>query len=264
MRLTVLGSGTFLPDDQRHSPAHLVETEDATLLLDCGFGTVHGFDRHRIAWRGITHVALTHFHMDHVGDLAPLLFALRHSVGPTREEPLVVLGPPKMEGFMARLADAHGSFVTDPGFPLEIVELVGNADWADPQGRFLLRAHPTPHTEMSLAYRVESGLESLGYTGDTGPSEELAHFLKGVALLVAECSLPDPPALLTHLSPRSLADMAGRISPDLLVVSHLYPPLRPHSLPRLLKEAGYTREMVVALDGMRVNVSGGRAALESP
>ena len=262
MRLTVLGSGTLLPDDHRHSPAHLVEVGSASLLLDCGPGTVHGFDRHRVAWRAITHLALTHFHTDHVGDVAPLLFALRHGVRPPREEPLFVLGPAGVAGFMGRLAAAHGDFVTDPGFPVEIVELDGGGVWEDPGGRFRLGAHATPHTDASLAYRVETPEGALGYTGDTGPSDELGRFLRGVALLLAECSVADPPAILTHLSPRSLVALAGAIEPRLLVVTHLYPPLRHHRLPDLLRDAGYAGELLVAMDGTRIEISGGNAVLE--
>jgi ribonuclease BN (tRNA processing enzyme) len=261
MNVTVLGSGTLLPSEQHRSPAHLVEAGDARLLLDCGSGTLHGFDRHRVAWRRITHVAISHYHTDHVGDLAPLLFALKHGVRPPREEPLHLLGPPGFRAFVQRLAAAYGGYVTDPGFPLHVVEL-GRADvWEDPEGRFTLRCHGTPHTEESVAYRVSHADGDVAYTGDTGPSEALGDFFAGVELLIAECSLEDPPSMDTHLSPATLAAVAGRAGPDLLVVTHLYPPLRPHRIPQLLEAAGYAGKLVVAQDGTRVVVGEGRARL---
>jgi len=261
MRYTVLGSGTLLPDDRHHSPAHLVETASVRLLLDCGSGTLHGFDRHRVAWRGITHLAISHFHTDHVGDLAPLLFALRHGVRPGREAPLHLLGPPGTRGLVERLAGAHGDFVTDPGFPLEVVELPRAGRWEDPRGGFLLHTHPTPHTRESIAYRVEAGGETVGYTGDTGPSDELGAFFRGASLLVSECSLADPPELDTHLSPRSVARLAREASPDLLLLTHVYPPLRPHKVPGLVREAGWEGRVEVAMDGTVVEASGGNAVL---
>jgi len=262
MRFTVLGSGTLLPDHRRHSAAHLVEAEDARLLLDCGFGTVHGFDRHRVGWRGLTHVALTHFHADHFADLAPLLFALRHGVRPEREDPLVILGPAGVRERVERLAAAYGDFVLDPGFPVEVVELSAPASWEDPGGRFRLSAHPTPHTDVSVAYRVdaEDGAAA-GYTGDTGPSEKLGEFFAGVRLLVSECSLADPPSLDTHLSPAGVAELARAVSPDLLLLTHLYPPLRPHRVPKLVQGAGYAGRVLVAEDGTSVEVGEGRAEL---
>jgi ribonuclease BN (tRNA processing enzyme) len=262
VKVTVLGSGTLLPDDRRHSPAHLVETDELLLLLDCGSGTVHGFDRHRVSWRRITHIAVSHFHTDHVGDLAPLIFALKHGVRPPRDAPLVLLGPTGLRAFLRNLAAAHGPFVQEPGFPVEVVELDGDGGrWADPTGRVTLAWHPTPHTEASLAYRVETGEGAVGYSGDTGPSEGVAAFLSGVALLIAECSLEDPPSMDTHLSPATLARLATRAAPDLLLVTHLYPPLRPHRVPEQVRAAGYEGPVVVAQDGTTVEVRGGRARL---
>jgi len=263
LRLTVLGSGTLLPDDQRRSPCHFIEAGDARLLLDCGSGALHGFDRHRVPWRTLTHLALTHFHTDHVGDLAPLLFALRHGVRPEREEPFVLLGPPGLHAFLGHLSAAHGDFIARPGFPLQVVELPRSGHWEEPGGAFLLRVHPTPHTESSVAYRVERGGASVGYTGDTGPSDALGAFLSGAELLVAECGVDDPPPVESHLSPRTVAELARRVAPQLLVLTHLYPPLRPHKVAALVRAAGYDGEVVVALDGTSVDVGAGWAVLRA-
>jgi ribonuclease BN (tRNA processing enzyme) len=261
MRLTVLGSGTLLPDPHHHSPSHWLEDGDLRLLLDCGSGALHGLARERLWWKGLSHVALTHFHTDHVGDLAPLLFALKHGVRPPREEPLVILGPDGLEAHLDALARAHGPYVREPGFPVEVVELAPGDRWAEPRGRFTLAAHATPHTSSSLAYRVETAAGTLGYTGDTGPSAELGRFFRGVDALIAECSLADPPELDNHLSPKSLVELASAAEPGLLVVTHLYPPLRPHKLPDLLREAGYEGELVVARDGTAVEIGDGVARL---
>jgi ribonuclease BN (tRNA processing enzyme) len=196
-----------------------------------------------------------------VGDLAPLLFALRHGVRPGREEPLLILGPSGLAAHMDALAQAHGVYVREPGFPVEVVELTPGGRWVDPAGRCTLRAHATPHTSSSLAYRVETAAGALGYTGDTGPSGELGTFFGGVHALVAECSLADPAAMDAHLSPRSLAVLAQAAAPALLVVTHLYPPLRPHKLPGLLRAAGYAGPTVVARDGTTVEIAEGAARL---
>jgi phosphoribosyl 1,2-cyclic phosphodiesterase len=189
------------------------------------------------------------------------MFALKHGIRPAREEPLVLLGPKGLRAFLGKLAEAHGAFVTEPGFPVEVVELEESGRWQDPAGRLALAWHPTPHTDTSLAYRVEASQGDVGYTGDTGPSDAVADFLSSAALLIAECSLEDPPSMDTHLSPRTLGRMAIRAAPDLLLVTHLYPPLRAHRIPELLRSAGYPGEALVAQDGMAVEVSGGSARL---
>lgn len=259
MRVTILGSGTLLPDDRHRSPAHFVAAGELGLLLDCGSGTVHGLARERLSWKGISHVALTHFHTDHVGDLAPLLFAFRHGIRPERREPLSLLGPRGLADHLEALARAHGSYVTQPGFPLDVVELGHGAAWSDPGRGLTLRAHATPHTKASLAYRVETDEGTVGYTGDTGPSEPLGGFFRGVPLLIAECSLADPPAIDSHLSPVSVAALARAAEPGLLVLTHLYPPLRPARLPDLIRDAGYGGPLAVARDGTAIEITAGTA-----
>jgi ribonuclease Z len=261
MRLTVLGSGTLLPDPKHTSPAHWVEHGDLRLLLDCGPGALHALARERVWWKAVSHVALTHFHTDHVGDLAPLLFALRHGVRPPRVEPLTILGPRGLEDHLDALVRAHGKYVREPGFPVRVVELGAGERWVDPEGLCTLDTHATPHTAASLAYRVETASGVLGYTGDTGPSAELGAFFRGAHALVAECSLADPAEMDAHLSPRSLVELARAAEPGLLVVTHLYPPLRPHKLPDLLRAAGYEGPLVVARDGTAVEIEDGAPRL---
>ncbi|HZD06311.1 MAG TPA: ribonuclease Z [Longimicrobiales bacterium] len=264
MRLTVLGSGTLVPDDRRRSPAHLVEDDGVRLLLDCGAGTVHGFQRHGVDWAGVTHVALSHYHTDHVGDFAAFLFALKWGVRPPREAALTVLGPPGLLRFLDALAEAFGASVSDPGFPLEVVELPPHGSWEDPVGGLRLRTHPTRHTEASAAWRVEVRSGAVGYTGDTGPAAGLEAFFAGVDVLIAECSFPDPPPMDTHLTPRGVAEVARGADPGLVLLTHLYPMLDAAAAPALVRAAGFAGRVATAWDGTVVEADGGEARLVVP
>lgn len=257
MHLTILGSGTLIPDDDRRSAAHLLESGPSRLLLDCGAGTLHGFPRHRVPWRELTHLAITHFHNDHTGDVPALLFALKHGVRPPRERALTLLGPPGLREVLRAMSRAFGDHVGDPGFPVEVVELARQDVWEDP-GALRIACHPTNHTDASVCYRVDGPEGAIGYTGDTGPDAEAAAFLAGCDVLVAECSLPDPPPMDTHLTPGTVADFAALARPGLLVLTHLYPPLDPSEVPDLVRRAGYGGDVVVGRDGTRVQVVRGR------
>ncbi len=263
MRVTILGSGTLLPDPCRNSAGHCVQTGGATILLDCGAGVVRSLLRYGIRWQDLTHIALSHFHTDHVGDLPPLLFALCHGLEKEREEPLWILGPPGLSTLLDRLAEAYGEYVLEPGFPLRLRELPRDGSWSDPGGRFRLYTHPTIHTDESVAYRLESGHGVMAYTGDTGPSTTLAEFLTGAALLIAECSIPDPPEIATHLSPDGVAEMARIAGPDLLVTTHASPPLDPERVPELILQAGYSGTTVAGRDGMSFSVEGSWATFQA-
>lgn len=256
-RLTVLGSGTLLPDDRRRSPAHLLEAPGRSILLDCGSGTVHGFERHGVAWRSLSAVVFSHYHTDHIGDLAPFLFALKHGVRPARVEPITLVGPPGLRDMLDGLERAFGDHVRAPGFSLEVREL-GRAGSLEAGDGLRLRFQPTNHTDRSVAHRWEGEGWSVGYSGDTGPDPGLAPFFAGVDLLVCECGVPDDSEVETHLAPRELAALARQTEPGLLVTTHVYPPLVPERVPGLIREAGYGGEVVAGTDGLAVEVGGSR------
>lgn len=263
LRYTCLGSGVLLPDDARRSAAHRVDAGDVRLLMDCGAGTLHGFDRHGVPWNDVTHVALSHFHADHVGDVAALLFALQHGLSPAREAPLEILGPQGTRRFMDGLETAFGNWVRERSFPVAVHELAPGGRSVLGEGVELL-CHPTPHTDRSLAYRVESHDGVVGYTGDTGPSADVAEFLAGVDLLVAECSHPEELGHDNHLTPSGVAALARAAGPRLLLLTHVYPTLPLEELPERVRAAGYSGETALARDGLAVEVARGEARVVAP
>lgn len=258
--LTVLGSGTLLPDHERHSAAFLIEEADTRILLDCGTGVIDGFSRFGLPWADVSHVALTHFHTDHIGGLAPLVFALNHGVSPPRTAPLTILGPHGTGRVIEALALAHGSFVSAPSFELSVVELTPGERWTD--GRMALDVCRTHHTESSVAYRWTGRGGTVGYTGDTGESVALMEFLVGSDLLIVECSHGDPSTAERHLTPSGVASLAGAVAPDLVMTTHVYPPLDPERVPELVQEAGYHGRVIAARDGMRVALAEGTPVLQ--
>ena len=264
LNLWIMGSGTLRPDPHRGSPGYWIEAEGARILMDCGAGTLQKLASHGRDWAGLTHVLLSHFHTDHVGELAPLLFALKHASDPPRRDPLVIMGPAGLEGFLSALAQAHGNFVLHPGFALHLVELAPGRSWMHPDGCFRLFSHQTPHTTDSLAFRLETDGTVLGYTGDTGPDPGVGDFLAGAQVVLAECSHTDANAVPNHLSPRSLAALADEARPGVLIPIHVYPPLVPEGLPELLSKEGYWGRVVPGEDGMVVTISRGGVEIQRP
>jgi ribonuclease BN (tRNA processing enzyme) len=217
---------------------------------------VHGLARYGIAWQELSHVVISHWHNDHVGDLPALLFALRHGLPAPRTRPLTVVGPIGMASLLERMAAAFGDHVLDPGFELRVVETAEGRRYEDRDAGFTLVPHPAAHTPESLAYRVEGDWGTVGYTGDSGPSAALAEFLSGCDVLVAECTLPDDMATGTHLSPSSLAALASVASPALLVIVHVTPLHTPAQAESGVRTA-YGGPIVAAADGLRVRLRRG-------
>jgi ribonuclease BN (tRNA processing enzyme) len=249
LTLVTVGTGTVAPSATRSSPAHYVEAGAARLLLDCGAGTLHRLARFGLPWDRLTHLALTHFHADHVGEVPALLFALRHAAVPSRTEPLVVLGPPGTVGLLEHMARAFGEWVTAPGFPVVMLEVVPDEPF--PLGADVwLESCAVPHTAASVAYAVRTEGARLVYTGDTGPSADLAAFAHGCDLLLAECSVPEPLAEPIHLTPALAGELAAQAEAKRLVLTHFYPPVERVDIAALAAQA-YHGPIALANDGGR-------------
>src|SRR5690606_1627917 len=83
--------------------------------MDCGHGVLHRMATLGLPWQEITHVAISHFHTDHIGDLAALICAWRYGTLPPRSRPIEILGPVGTTDLVGRLAAAFGDWVLDPG-----------------------------------------------------------------------------------------------------------------------------------------------------
>jgi ribonuclease BN (tRNA processing enzyme) len=224
MRLTTVGTGTVAPHPTRVGSGHLIQTGPITLLMDCGSGVVHRLAALGLPWSEITHVALTHFHGDHIADLAMLCYAFKYGQLPPRSTPLVVIGPVGTRELLDRLALVFGTWLHAPGYAVVVHELAPH-DTLALHDLVTLETHPVPHTAESVAYSIRSGARRVVYTGDTGSDVAVAEWAKGCDVLLAECSLPESLAIASHCTPRQVGAMAARAQCGRLVLTHFYPPV---------------------------------------
>jgi ribonuclease BN (tRNA processing enzyme) len=249
VRLTVVGSGTISLSPTRGCAAYLLDVGDVRLLMDCGPGAGHTMARLGLDWWSVTHVALTHWHLDHIGDLPTLIFAWRHARLEPRVAPLTIVGPAGTKALMERWAAALGDWLVAPGFPLEIVDLPLEEPVRLGPG-IVLTSRSVPHTAESVAYSVEYDGKRLVYTGDTGDDPSLGVWAAGCDVLLAECSLPDTMPVPIHLTPAQTAALATAAAPALLVLTHLYPPMDDFDVSAAIGAAGFAGRTVVGTDGL--------------
>ena len=253
MRLTTVGTGTVAPHPTRVAAGHLLQTDDVTLLLDCGPGITHRLASLGLPWPAITHVALTHFHLDHIGEVAALCYAFKYGQLPPRSAPLTLIGPPGTRELLDRLAITYGTWLHAPGYALEVVELPreGGEMTLGTSGR--LRTFPVPHTAESVAYSVEANGRRVVYSGDTGYDEPFAQWAAGCELLLLECSLPEALAIPSHLTPRQAGVMATIARPQRLVLTHFYAPVETEDLLATVA-AAFAGEVTLAHDGWAIDL----------
>ena len=223
-RFTTLGTGTVALSGERSCAGYLYEADDVRLLLDCGSGITRRLAELGAAWPAITHVALTHFHIDHHGDLPTLVFAWKYGQLPSRSAPVELIGPVGTRDLLERLAAAYGDWLRDPGFPINLHE-ISPGDTLELSPAVKISAFKVPHTAESVAYSIERRSHRVVYTGDTGSDDALADWAHGCDLLVCECSLPTAMAIKEHLTPEQCGALAARAQPRHLVLTHFYPPV---------------------------------------
>jgi ribonuclease BN (tRNA processing enzyme) len=252
VRLTTLGTGTVALTPARVCAGHYLEAGAVRLLMDCGSGVAHRLATQAIDWSGITHVAFTHFHTDHIADYATLVQAWRHGQRPARREPLTVIGPVGTGDLLTRVAGMHGAWVLAPGFPVTVVELAPGD--AHPLGDgVILRVTKVPHAPESLALSVERGGRRVVYTGDMGYDPMLAEWARGADVLLCECSLPEEMGIPEHLTPAQCGALAAAALPRHLVLTHFYPPVERTNI-RAAVAAHYAGPISLADDGSTFDI----------
>lgn len=199
MRLTVLGSSPAWPNAGSAHAGLLVEAGGRSLILDCGPGVL-GRLREREEWPTVDAIAITHFHLDHWGDLVPWVWGALHRGAHHLAKPelWVPLGGAAHLERLGALLGFPDMFTR--AFPLH--EYVGGEVF-EAAGMELLPTRLPHYTVETYGFRLTNGTATLAYSGDTGPCEALAELARDVDLFVCEATLAhgsDDGAPRGHLS----------------------------------------------------------------
>jgi ribonuclease BN (tRNA processing enzyme) len=230
MEAVLLGTGTGVPSARRAPAGLLVRALGGTLLLDAGAGTATRLAQAGASLATLDAVLFSHLHVDHVGDLGPMLSALRNPQGPTRSAPLRLYGPTGFADHLVKLRALHGRWV-EPRCAVDVHELAGGERLA--LGPFTVEPVRVEHAPdlVCLGYRVRSPGPGAGgrgrvlaYSGDARPCEALVALLRGADLAVVECTFPDGGAgKAAHLEAAQAGAAAARAGVPRLVLTHLSP-----------------------------------------
>jgi len=188
VKLTVVGSSPAWPNPGGAQSGYLLESDDGRrLLLDCGAGVLAKL-RELEDWPRVDAVAITHWHLDHWGDLVPWVWAM--FVGPATEEPPPQLWVP--EGGRALLREIgarlgkHGMF--ERAFDLHEF---GDEPFEVPG--FRVTPHRVLHYDLvAYGFRVSANGTVLAYSGDSGPSPVLVELARDADLFLCEATLLAP------------------------------------------------------------------------
>lgn len=241
MRITILGSGSPLPDPDRAGPSTLIEVAGTTLLVDCGRGVLMRLAAAGVAIQNLGAVLLTHLHSDHICDLNDVL-ASRWALSLSRN-PIRVIGPEGTRRLVDRtltmLEDdigyrlAHHDDLTETP-AVEVTEVTDGTVDLGVDG-LTVSAAPTDHAPVhpTVGYRFEHAGSVGAIAGDTLPCEGLDRLAIGADVyvqttvrgdLIDALGLPRLVDVLDyHSTIEQAADTASRLGVKTLVLTHLVP-----------------------------------------
>jgi len=254
LKLTVLGSGTSVPHPRRSSSAHWLDAGGGTLLLDISGPAIHRMAQEALDWANLDAVWVSHFHLDHVGGLAPFLFGTKYAPQ-TRErrKPLTVFGPRGTEKLLRRFDEAGDYKLFTQPFPLEVRELAPRTEF-EVFDSLRAETFSTPHTSESLALRLTAtDGTTFVYTSDTGFTEALAGFARAADLFLMECSFFRSKPVKTHLELEDAMRLARLSGVRRVMLAHLYPEWDGVDIRAEAKKL-WEGETIEARDGLRLEI----------
>jgi len=217
MKLTIIGSGDFRPDNPIASAGYVVQTATTTIKLDFGRGNLVNLAKAGIDWKSFNAIALSHMHPDHISDLFQYLqaFGVLSQTGELQQHP-ALYGP---KGFTNYFDHFRRMVVTSWEAIPQTRDLFDDRITI---GDTTITTLPMKHSIDAIGYRIEAAGKILCYTGDTEINDNLITLAKNAHVLLTECSGINGETLAGHMRPTDIARVAREAGVRTVVVTH-YP-----------------------------------------
>lgn len=240
-KLVILGSGAGpVPGLSRRMTSHVMVSDSAAYVLDCGLGVTDQFARTGIAFRSLRSIFITHHHLDHNVEYGPLLL-----LGWLRGMPLGVkaYGPPPLKQMTDDLLRAYKQtiefWVEDFKVkPLETVTVkeISAAGPVMQDDHVSVSAVIVQHPPVTpaIGYRFDFKDRSIAFSGDTTALEAVATMAKGADVLVHEAI--HMPAMAAYINDQIARGMPGKLEDFMEHMKASHTPVE--DVGRIAQEAG--------------------------
>lgn len=235
----MLGTGTPIPDPDRHGPATAIIVDSVAYLFDAGVGVVRqaaAAGRNGVtAFGGVIagsqpnprfeRIFITHLHSDHTMGLADAIFTPWIQ---GKRDPVNIYGPPGIGYLVSTILDGNAEDIQErasapagpsrEGWQTKAHEVDPGEIFKDE--RITVRAFRVPHSQWANAYgyRIDTPDRSIVISGDTRESDAVADACNGCDVLIHEVmsdsgfTLIPPDRKPYHASAHPPATGVGRVA----------------------------------------------------
>jgi ribonuclease BN (tRNA processing enzyme) len=192
-KLVLLGTAAGpVPGRSREMTSHVMLSDGAAYVLDCGMGVTNQFARTGIPFSALKSIFITHHHADHNIEYGPLLI-----VGWIQGMHLDVraFGPPPLKQMTEDFLRAYKTtvdfwaedFKMKPLVSVDAQEVsAAGTVMQDDKVKVSAIVVEHPPVKPALAYRFDFKDRSIAFSGDTAPLEAVATMARGADVLVHE------------------------------------------------------------------------------
>ena len=215
LTVTVLGCSGSYAAPGNPCTGYLVCSDGASVLLDCGPGTL-GPLQEAMDLAELSAIVTTHCHPDHWLEL-PVIRNVFIWFVPRSGVP--VYGTAETRA-MDRAITVMRSGKSDP-LAWTVIDASSDATIGDQRWRFALTDHPVE----TLAARVDAGGRSFAFSSDTGPGWDFRTLGEGIHVAMCDAShgREHEGEGIPHMSAREAAAAAAAARAERLVLTHLAP-----------------------------------------
>ena len=255
MKLTILGSGTYQPELERHSSAYLIETANSKICFDFGRGAVDQLLKIGLQVNQLDAVFITHWHPDHISDLLPLLHITIAAPADLavdwipRKAPLKIYGP---KGTKERVGYVLKSSYLDH-CEMDMVEIYEIAEKQEVKGLdWVVKSYLAKHNPetLSFCYQFESENKIISLSGDTIECDGLNQAIKNASLAIIEAGWSEEVKPKTHLTGKRTGRIAQENNVKKLVLTHVSPLYLKNGDPVKDAQEYFQGEVILAKDLM--------------
>lgn len=254
LKITILGSGNFIPTPNRHSSGHLFQTNKENVIFDFGRGTIDNLLKNNLSLYDIDTIFISHFHSDHLSDICAFLgwATVIYRIEKIKKK-VKIYGPKGLKKSLKSIMEACQIYKDFKKIEnnLEIIEIK--------EGQIIKTKNLTVegfnvnHSKEfnSFSYRIGYQNKIICYSGDSPDCRGLRKAAKNSDLFIAECTLPRKEGVEDHISGDELGALAQQEGIKKLAVVHIDKDYRPFVLNEIREK--YTGKVIIARDMDKFN-----------